>query len=158
MTNYLNGIVWVKDYGQFGGHCFLGMFTGPFYYWGWRPKHSHSWCEMSFCLWRTLGLCDVCISSSTMWPCKKIFLTSKFSYLLFSNPTLEVKTGTAKRWETTNNNPPEPIKLSNQPTAGARLCCAFYQPQNPVQSCWAKTICWAASAFLNPNFFCRARY
>jgi hypothetical protein len=31
----------------------------------------------------------------------KIFLTSKFSYLLFCNPTHKTKTGTANRWETT---------------------------------------------------------
>jgi hypothetical protein len=36
----------------------------------------------------------------------KIFLTSKFSYLLFSNPTHKTKSGTANRWETTNSNPP----------------------------------------------------
>ncbi len=31
----------------------------------------------------------------------KLFLTSKFSYLLFSNPTHQTKLGTAKRWTTT---------------------------------------------------------
>jgi hypothetical protein len=36
----------------------------------------------------------------------KIFLTSKFSYSLFSNLTHKTKTGTANRSETTNSKPP----------------------------------------------------
>jgi len=37
------------------------------------------------------------------WSCK-IFLTSKFSYLLFPNPTHKTKTGTANRWGTANRS------------------------------------------------------
>jgi hypothetical protein len=37
-------------------------------------------------------------------------------------------------------HPPGPIELSNQSTAGMRFCCAFHQPQQNVQKCWAKTI------------------
>jgi hypothetical protein len=51
----------------------------------------------------------------------KILFTSKFNYLLFSKPFH--KTKTANRWETTNNNPPGPIKLSNQSTARQALLC-----------------------------------
>ncbi len=80
-----------------------------------------------------LQWCSVCD------PAKR-FLESKFGYLPFSNPTQKTKTGTANRWETTNSNPPGLIKLSSQSTAGVRFCCAFYQPQHPVQKCWAKTI------------------
>jgi hypothetical protein len=58
----------------------------------------------------------------------------------FSNPTHKPKTGTANRWQTTNINPLGPLKLSSQSTAGVRVCCAFYQPQQTVQKCWAKTI------------------
>jgi hypothetical protein len=83
----------------------------------------------------------------SMWPCK-IFLTFKFSNLLFSNPSHKTKTGTANRWETTSSNPPWPIKLSSQSIAGVRFCCAFYQPQKTVQKCWAKTILLSQSGML----------
>ncbi len=76
----------------------------------------------------------------SMWPCK-ILLASKFSYLLFSNPTCKTQTGTANACEeTTNSNPPGPMKLSSRSTAGGRLCCAFYQPLHLVGKCWVKTI------------------
>ncbi len=39
-----------------------------------------------------------------------------------------------------NSDPSGPIKLSSQSRAGVRLCCAFYQPQQNVQECPAKTI------------------
>jgi hypothetical protein len=78
-----------------------------------------------------LHWCSVCDPA-------KIFLTSKFSYLPFSNPTHKTKTWTANRWETTNSNPHGPIKLSSQLTKGVRLCCAFYQPQQTVQTFCAK--------------------
>jgi len=58
-------------------------------------------------------------------PVKKYFSRPSLVIYFFLTPALKLKTGTAKRWETTNGNPPEPIKLSSQPTAGVRLCCAF---------------------------------
>ncbi len=83
--------------------------------------------------------CSKSISSHACYvTLQKTFLTSKFSYLLFSNPTHQTKTGTANRCDTTNSNPPGPIKLSSQSTAGDRLCCACYQAQHPVQKCQAK--------------------
>jgi hypothetical protein len=100
----------------------------------------------------------------TMWPCKSIS-TSKFRYLLFSNPTHQTKTGTAHRWETTNSNPPWPIKLSSQSTAGARLCCvparlccAFYLSElcknaGPKTFCWAKGPCLDFSPCLDIIIF-----
>jgi hypothetical protein len=39
----------------------------------------------------------------------KIFFTSKFSYLLFCNPSHKSETGIANRWGTSNIKPPEPI-------------------------------------------------
>jgi hypothetical protein len=39
-----------------------------------------------------------------------------------------------------NSDPSGPIKLSSQSRAGVRLCSAFYQPQQNVQECPAKTI------------------
>jgi hypothetical protein len=47
----------------------------------------------------------------SVWDPAKIFLVSKFSYLLFSNPIYETKTGTTNRWETTNSKPPQPITM-----------------------------------------------
>ncbi len=35
----------------------------------------------------------------------KIFFTSKFSYVLFCNPTHKTETGTANRWGTTSSTP-----------------------------------------------------
>jgi hypothetical protein len=85
-------------------------------------------------------------------PLEKIFPRSKFSYLLFSNPTHRTKTGAANRWETTNSKAPGPIIMIDQSEtgsssqiillrsslAGVRLCCAFHQPRET--KCWAKTI------------------
>ncbi len=45
----------------------------------------------------------------------KIFLTSKICLpLFFSTPTHKTKIWTTNKWETTNSNPPRPIKLSSQ--------------------------------------------
>ncbi len=55
---------------------------------------------------------SVCISAKT-------FLTSKFSYLLFSNPTHKTKTGTATRSETTNGKLPGPIIMIDQSKTGS---------------------------------------
>jgi hypothetical protein len=52
---------------------------------------------------------------------QKIFLTSKFSYLLFSNPIHKTKTGTANRWETTNSNLPRPIIMIGQSETGSSI-------------------------------------
>jgi hypothetical protein len=43
-----------------------------------------------------------------------MFFTSKFSYVLFCNPTNKSETGTANRWGTTNNKPPGPIIMMGQ--------------------------------------------
>jgi hypothetical protein len=50
------------------------------------------------------------------WVCdpEKIFFTSKFSYVLFCNPTNKTETGRANRWGTTNNKPPGPIIMMSQ--------------------------------------------
>ncbi len=117
-----------------------------------QPPMNYSKCLMSSGMisYIRAGLsCQLTLKSPThrtspvvlsMWPCK-ILLTSKFSYLLFSNPTCKTPTGTANGWEeTTNSNPPGPIKLSNRSTAGGRLCCGFYWPLHLVRKCWVKTI------------------
>jgi hypothetical protein len=44
----------------------------------------------------------------------KIFFTSKFSYLFFSNPANKTETGTPNRWGTTNSKPPGPIIMMDQ--------------------------------------------
>ncbi len=83
----------------------------------------------------------------------KIFLTSKFSYLLVSIPTHKTKTRTANRWETTNSKAPGPIiMMANQNrepsqnifiTLFSDRCQALlfiYQPQHRLQKCRAKTV------------------
>jgi len=45
---------------------------------------------------------------------RKIFFTSKFSFVLFGNPTNKTETGVANRWGTTNNKPPGPIIMMSQ--------------------------------------------
>jgi hypothetical protein len=59
-----------------------------------------------------LQRCSVCEPA-------KMFLTSKFSYLPFSNPTHKNKTGTANRLETTNSKPPGPIIMIGQSQTGS---------------------------------------
>ncbi len=44
----------------------------------------------------------------------KIFFASKFSYVLFCNPTHKTETGTANRCRTTNSKPPRPINMMGQ--------------------------------------------
>ncbi len=84
------------------------------------------------------------------------YLTSKFSYFHFSNPTHKTKTGTANRWETANSKSPGAIIMISQwerkqgpavrsyllysSLASVRLYCAFHQPQQTVQKWWGKTI------------------
>jgi len=54
----------------------------------------------------------------------KIFLTSKFSYLLFLNPTHKTKTETANMWENTNSNLVDQSNyLANQQRRNPLLKC-----------------------------------
>ncbi len=81
----------------------------------------------------------------------KIFLTFKFNYVLFSNPSHKTKTGTANWWETTNSKPPGLIIMIGQSGTGScsqitfitlfsgRHGYTFYQPQQTVQKYWATT-------------------
>jgi hypothetical protein len=55
---------------------------------------------------------SVCISAKT-------FLKSEFSYLLFSNPTHKIKTGTATRSKTANSKLPGPIIMIDQSKTGS---------------------------------------
>ncbi len=47
------------------------------------------------------------------------YFTSKFSYLIISNPTHKTKTGTANRWETTNSKALGPIIMIGKQKRGA---------------------------------------
>jgi hypothetical protein len=49
---------------------------------------------------------------STVYDPAKIFLTSKFSYLMFWNPTHKTETETTNRWGTTNSKPLGPIIMT----------------------------------------------
>jgi hypothetical protein len=72
---------------------------------GWPPAHKNSntitadiLCHIKACL-VMLSMCDLA----------KIIFTSKFSYLLFCNPSHKSETGIANRWGTSNSEPPGPI-------------------------------------------------
>jgi hypothetical protein len=79
----------------------------------------------------------------------KMFFTSKFSHLVFSNPANKTETGTPNRWGTTNSKPLGPIIMMGQSetlsssqitfitlfSAGAERCCAYYQLRQPVELC-----------------------
>jgi hypothetical protein len=80
---------------------------------------------------------------------RKIFFTSKFSYLLFYNPTNKTETATANRSGSINSKPLGPIIMMGESetlnssqiifitpfSVGARRCCALYQAQQSVQLC-----------------------
>jgi len=95
----------------------------------------------------------------------KIFPASKFSYLVFRNPTPMSETETANRWETTNSKPAGPIIMIGQsetwtssqtifiysllwqvhvfdvPSTSQSKLCIYAGP---------KPFCWAKPAFLTP--------
>jgi hypothetical protein len=90
-----------------------------------------------------------------MWPCLELFLTSKFSYYFFPSSPIKLKLALQIVGRLLIATPPGPIKLCSQSTAGVRLCCAFYQPQQTVQKCWVKTILLSQTAcfdFSSSNF------
>jgi hypothetical protein len=95
----------------------------------------------------------------------KIFLTSKFSYLLFFFPTQthRTKMGTANRWKISNYTKPPITNMDQQVRSyllhssltGVTLCCAFYQPHETVRKCWARNhfaeLNWHVLTFLHPT-------
>jgi hypothetical protein len=88
------------------------------------------------------------INSSSLHPpqyvLQEYFSRPRLVILTFSqlqSSPIKLETQTAKRFETTNSNPPGPIKPSSQSTAGVTLCCAFSQPQHPLLKYWDKNHC-----------------
>jgi hypothetical protein len=94
-----------------------------------------------------LQWCSVCDPA-------KIFFASKFSYILFCNPTTH-KTKTGQQiggglvignhldrsvWYANQKQSSSQIIFITLFSAGAQHCCAFHQPPQTVQLCWAKTI------------------
>jgi hypothetical protein len=72
----------------------------------------HAGCTISSCtLLEHPHRCSICYPA-------KIFLTSKFSYLHFCNPTDKTELGIANRWETTNSKPRGPIMMIGQSKIG----------------------------------------
>jgi hypothetical protein len=67
-----------------------------------------NWNWSGFSIVRDLQLCSGCDPP-------KILFTSKFSYVLFCNPTDQTETGTTKRWGTTNSKPPGPMNHYDGP-------------------------------------------
>jgi len=85
----------------------------------------------------------------SMWPCKNISqIQALLIYLFFPTQTQKTKTGTAKLQiggrlliASIRNREHQVISylLHSTPTGG-KLWCAFYQPQQIVQKCWAKSV------------------
>jgi hypothetical protein len=65
------------------------------------------------CLW-VVGLEMLLLHWCSVYEPAKIFFTSKFSYLLFSNPTHKTETGTTNWSGTTNSKPPGSIIMIGQ--------------------------------------------
>jgi hypothetical protein len=100
------------------------------------------WSQHIHCVWIEITIVqDQLLDPCSVFGSATIFLTFKISYLLFQNLTHKLN----MRCEIINSNPPQAIKLSTQSSTGVLLCCAFCQPQHPVQKCWTKTI------FAEPN-------
>jgi hypothetical protein len=109
-------------------------------------------------------------------PVKKDF-TSKFSYLLFCNPTHKTETGTTTRWGTTNSKPPRRIIMMGQSEtlSSSRIIfitllflqvysvgTLFNQPPQSVHFCRSKThfpeLNRQVLTFLHPILLCRITY
>jgi hypothetical protein len=91
-------------------------------------------------------------------------VTSKFSYILFSNPAHKIETETVQTcgrllianymdqslW-LANQKQGAAVRsyLSHSSLAGVRLGCAFYQPQQIVQNAWPKPFWWAKLAYFD---------
>ncbi len=89
------------------------------------------------------------------WACKT-FLTSKFSYLLFCNPTYKTETGTAYRWGTSNSKPHGPIIMMDQSETVISSQIIFDTVFSAgTHFCWwtnhvePKPISWAKPAYLD---------
>ncbi len=119
MRDYLNDIIWANHYGQIFffkmSFPYIGSLLGQLYHeYINKPKLSFHTIECTSSIIRAiivqgfffqfhdvpdviiiiredLHLCSICDSA-------KVFLTSEFSYLLSSNPTHKIETGTA-RWQ-----------------------------------------------------------
>jgi hypothetical protein len=87
VSNYLNVTTWGNDFEVTLSCKYLGF-----------RVYLYSQTE-SFTLLEHLQRCSVCD------PAAKKNFTSKFSYVLFCNPTYKTETGTANRWGTTNSKP-----------------------------------------------------
>ncbi len=85
--------------------------------------------------------------------CKKKLLWLDFLENLQQCSVCDLAKKFSSYWETTNSNPPRPIKLSSQSRAGVRPGCAIYQPlcQNagPKPFCWCQAGCFD---FCSSNF------
>ncbi len=113
---------------------------------------------METLLYKHLQRCSVCDPQN-------IFFTSKFSYLLFSNPTHKTETGrTANRWGTTNSKPcgtnhyDGPIRNTQQHSDQfitlisrfTEFLCLLPATTKTVQLCGAKKLFfWAKPAFFD---------
>ncbi len=83
---------------------------------------------------------------------EKYFSHPRLVIYLFSNTSHKTKIGIVNRWETTNSNPPGPIKLSSQSTEGSAvpftsLSSILWKNVGPKPFCWAELPCFEFSSF-----------
>jgi hypothetical protein len=171
---HVDGNKWIYEVGWLNCHDFLDLsfrgkqsihgkngflFSPIAYYTSWRATNSTNSGLLVACWWLSSTTlftlpyrehphrCSVCELA-------KIILTSKFSYLLFCNPTHITEMRTLNRWELlianhldhswwlANQKQGSSVKsyLLHSFLACAHLCCAFYQPQQTEPKCRGKTI------------------
>ncbi len=99
-----------------------------------------------------LQLCSVCDRA-------QVFFTSKFSYFLFYNPIVKLKLGQqiggellianhldqSLWWGQSETLSSSPIIIPTLFSASAQCFCAFHQPLQILQLCWAKPACFDCS-------------
>ncbi len=116
-------------------------------------QHFH-WFIRRYFLFISVGLCILSVAVLSMWPCKNISHIQVLVTYFLPTPPIKLKLGVQIGGETTIANHKDQSLWSASQEQGAavrsyllhsslpgvKLCDAFYQPQQTVQKCWAKTI------------------
>ncbi len=118
-----------------------------------ESQHFH-WFISRYFLFISVGLCTLSVAVLSMWPCKNISHIQVLVTYFRPTPPIKLKLGVQIGGETTIANhkdqslwsasqeqgPAVRSYLLHSSLPGVKLCDAFYQPQQTVQKCWAKTI------------------
>ncbi len=133
-----------------------------------NPPNSPYLKASQIAIWEHLQRYSVCDSA-------KIFFTSKFSYVLFCNPTHKTETGTTNRWGTTYSKPPGRIIMISQSetlsssyfifitlvSAGAHAAAPFTSHSNLWIFVEPKLFSWAKPSYVgfsSSNFTVQITY